>query len=106
MKLSNKTVSKDLESCIDFFNEYVKIDNAKYCFLSSERNEYTSQEKILESDFILLYVGKHKMDGNTLANASPNVMFCLGQDLQTLDGPILMNFVDSLLPDETVSVTA
>ena len=84
----------------------MKIDNAKYCFLSSERNEYTSQAKLLESDFILLYVGNHKMNGNTYADVPPNVTFCLGQDLQTLYGPILLNFVDSLLPDETVSVTA
>ena len=57
-------------------------------------------------NIIVPYVGKHKKDGNTLADVSPNVMFCLGQDLQTIDGPILMNFVDSLLQDETVSVTA
>ena len=51
-------------------------------------------------NFIVLYGGKHKMDGNTYADASPNVMFGLRQDLQTIDGPTLMNFVDSLLPDE------
>ena len=99
-KLSKAEVSEDLKSCLDFFNEYVKIDNSKYCFLPPERNEYTSQPKFLESDFILLYVGNHKMNGNTYADISPNVMFCLGQDLQTLYGPILMNFVDSFLPDE------
>ena len=103
-KLCKKTVSEDLKSCSDFFNEYVKIDNAKYCFLSSERNEFISKPKLLENDFILLYVGQDKTNENMLADSPPNVMFCFGQDLQKLYGPTLMNFVDCLLPDETVSV--
>ena len=102
-KLTKKIVSKDMQSCLDFLNEYVEIDNAKYCFLSSERNESTSKPKLLENDLILLYVGEQKTNADTLVDAPPNVMFCLGQDLQTLYGPTLMNFVDSLVPDETLS---
>ena len=94
----------DLKSCSDFFNEYVKIDNSKYCFLSSERNESTSKPKLLKNDFILLYVGQDKTNENMLADSPSNVMFCFGQHLQNLYGPTLMNFVDCLLPDETVSV--
>ena len=105
-KLSKAKVSKDLKSCLDFFNMYVQIDVKKFSFLSAKRKWFTSKPIRLESDCILLYVGEHKTNDNTPSDAPPNVMFCLGQDLQKLYGPTLMNFVDSLHPDEAVSVAA
>ena len=93
-KLSKEEVSEDLKCCLDFFKEHVKIDDAEFRFISQIRKWFTLKPKPLESDFILLYVGKHKTNKDTLIDAPPNVMFCLGQDLQTLYGPTLMNFVD------------
>ena len=92
--LSKEKILEDLEICHNFFKKYVKIDNAKFRFISSKRKWFTSKPKPVESDFILLYVGIQKTNDNTLRDAPPNVMFCLGQNLQNLYGPTLMNFVD------------
>ena len=94
-KLSKEEVSEDWKRCLDFFNEHVKIDDAEFRFISQKKKWFTLKPKPLESDFILLYIGKHKINKNTLIDAPPNVIFCLGQELQTLYGPTLMNFVDS-----------
>ena len=94
-KLSKVKVSEDLKSCLDFFNECVKVDYAELRFISQMKKWFILKPKPLESDFILLYVGNYKTNENTLTDAPPNVMFCFGQDLQTLYGPTLMNFVDS-----------
>ena len=88
-----------------------KVRNAyKHCktFIESH-TEFSSEYFPISKDgdnFVLLFVAEYDKNLNVRTLSPSNVMFCFEEDLETLYGPTLKGFVNTLQPGQKVAFKA
>jgi len=102
ISLSIATVQAAVSHCNNFLSNYCKF-NEKYPLIPRKKRHFNGDSNY---QFVLIFVARQNYNKNTIAQPPTNVLFCFEEDLKRLYGPTLYQFVNDLVPGESLVVNS